>query len=137
MKNLVWKLNCLRCSLVFHDQKLYDEHIKVHDKIIKRKSTEIDKPIKISKISTETLHVTSNIHNSYHCNFCDKSLIDKISYDRHCSTVSHKIKELNLYTLNNESIRSIVENIDYYCSICNESFLIKISMNNIVMEKNI
>jgi uncharacterized C2H2 Zn-finger protein len=108
MKNLVWKLNCLRCSLVFHDQKLYDEHIKVHDKIIKRKSTEIDKPIKISKISTETLHVTSNIHNSYHCNFCDKSLIDKISYDRHCSTVSHKIKELNLYTLNNESIRSIV-----------------------------
>ena len=53
MKNLVWKLNCLRCSLVFHDQKLYDEHIKVHDTIIKRKSTEIDKPIKISKISTE------------------------------------------------------------------------------------
>jgi len=70
MKNLVWKLNCLRCSLVFHDQKLYDEHIKVHDTIIKRKSTEID----------------------------------KISYDRHCSTDSHKIKELNLYTLNNESI---------------------------------
>ncbi len=61
MKNLVRKLNCLRCSLVFHDQKLYDEHIKVHDKIIKRKSTEIDKPIKISKISTETLHVTSRI----------------------------------------------------------------------------
>ena len=50
MKNLVWKLNCLRCSLVFHDQKLYDEHIKVHDKIIKRKSTEIDKQIKKSKI---------------------------------------------------------------------------------------
>ncbi len=55
MKNLVWELNCLRCSLVFHDQKLYDEHIKVHDKIIKRKSTEIDKPIKISKITNNLI----------------------------------------------------------------------------------
>jgi hypothetical protein len=76
MENLVRILNCLRCSLIFHDQKLYDEHLKVLDTIIKRKSTEIDKPIKISKISHETLHVTSNIHNSYHCKFCDKSLID-------------------------------------------------------------
>jgi hypothetical protein len=42
MENFVWKLNYLRCSLIFHDQKLFDEHLKVQDTKIKRKSTEID-----------------------------------------------------------------------------------------------
>ena len=50
MENLVRILNCLRCSLIFHDQKLYDENLRVHDMIIKRKSTKIDKPIKISRL---------------------------------------------------------------------------------------
>ena len=103
MENNVGKMFCLKCSLIFDDQNLYEKHIKSHDNKIKRKSNEIDKTIKKLKISTETLQESASSIISHYCKFGDKSLFDKNSYERHCSTVIHKIKELNLYNLKNES----------------------------------
>jgi hypothetical protein len=96
---------CLKCSLIFDDQNLYEDHIKNHDNKIKRKSNDYDKSIKKLKISTEILQDSVSTIIPHYCKFCNKSFLIKNSYDRHCSTVIHKIKELNMYNLKNESKR--------------------------------
>jgi hypothetical protein len=128
MENHVGKMICLKCSLIFDDQNLYEKHIKSHDNKIKRKSNEIDKTIKKLKISTETLQESGSTIISHYCEFCDESLFDKSSYDRHCSTVIHKIKELNFYNLNYESMsKLLLKYLNYTIMIINFYFTLAIN----------